>query len=105
MEIRTPDNTREVIDITYTWNAGMTLDLRIDEMQGDYVKDAGESLHIHLSGKPSPNNPDVMSGAEDIVIYKSTLANIISRTVTLRKATPEEMKSLQSFYNQHPTVQ
>jgi hypothetical protein len=105
MEIITPDAIREIVTLTYTWNAGMSLDLHIDEVAGDYIKDMGDSLHIHMAAKPSFNNSGEMMGEEDVVIYKSTLASIITRRVKIRLASLDELEELHNLYPKVTSIQ
>lgn len=102
MEIKAPDIVKEVVEISYTWDAGMSLDLMIDESVGDYAKDNGDSIHVHLAAKPLMTNPGEKAGEEDIVIYKRTLANVITRKRKLRMPSPEEIFEMQQIT--HPMV-
>lgn len=95
MELKTPETVKEVVEIVYTWNAGMTLDVIIDSAKGDYIKDEGNFFHVHLAAKPLISNPEVMAGEEDLTIYKTTLASIISRKRTLRMPNAEEVREFQ----------
>lgn len=106
MEIKTPDIVKEVVEISYTWDAGMSLDLLIDESAGDWFKDLGESIHVHLAAKPLLTNPEEKAGEENIVIYKRTLANVITRKRRLRQATPDEVFEMNKvLYPTPPRIQ
>jgi hypothetical protein len=102
MEIKTPDAVREIKEVSYTWDAGMSLELLIDETAGDSITDMGECFQVRLAAKPLISNPDEKTGAEDVLIYKRTLASVITRTRSLRVPTPEEIFDLQQTL--HPMV-
>lgn len=90
MEIKPVEIFKEVEEYDFTFNAGMSLPVLIDEEAGDVVKELPDRFTIDLTAKPSFIKPDEMMQPETVTIYKTGLAVVHKRTRLLRQASPEE---------------
>lgn len=90
MEVKPVEIVREIEEYDFTFDAGMSLPVLIDETAGDVIKELPDRFVIDLTAKPSLLKPEEMMQPEKVTIFKTSLAVLHQRTRLFRHPTPEE---------------
>lgn len=90
MDLKPVEVFKEVEEYDFTFNAGMSLPVIIDESAGDSLKELPDRFVISLTAKPSLLKPEEMMQPERVTVFKSTLAVLHQRTRHFRLPSPDE---------------
>lgn len=89
MIVTAPDVKRFVDDYDFTFIGGIMMPVTVNVEAGDTIE-FGTDIQIHLTAKPSPNNPKTLLPVEDITIHQQHLLATQKRTREVIEMTPEQ---------------
>lgn len=108
MIIEIPEVKKILDDYDILFESGFMMPLTIDLDKGDTITFDDKAILIHLTSKPSRNNPDKFLPAEDITVFTPHIISIQHRTREVTELTPNEKASWAKTWETlvpHPTVQ
>lgn len=90
MFVQSPQTTHVVREYDLVFESGMVFPVTIDTSKGDTITISDTQIQVHLSAKPSQNDPNKTLMAEDQTFFVSKLVAIQTREREFTEPTPAQ---------------
>ena len=90
MIIETPPKTKLIDDYDIVFSSGMMIPISVDLAAGDTIDFNNLTIKVHLTSKPSLNDPMKSLLAEDMTFFMAHVVSIQHRVREVIELTPEQ---------------
>lgn len=104
MQIEIPVVSKTVEDYDIIHDSGANLPLTIDRLSGDTIDIGDKVILVHITAKPSKNDPATMLPAEDITVYVSKVTAIHHRVRVVIEQSKEQKEQWYKTFQELTTA-